>query len=185
MNATHEVTNQSTAFVGRNLYTNDPALQEGVKRLGAGWADAALRTLGDRLGSQEVAEWARQANAFPPQLRNFDRSGRRIDEVEFHPAWHEIMRLMVGAGRACRSLGRSKAGCTGSARREVSVVLAGGKRRPMPGHDDLRGRACDATPGRGGAGHRARLVAAHPLARLRPCFAPGRMASAVRCSAWA
>ena len=98
MNATHEVTNQSTAFVGRNLYTNDPALQESVKRLGAGWADAALRTLGDRLGSQEVADWARQANAFPPQLRNFDRSGRRIDEVEFHPAWHEIMRLMIGAG---------------------------------------------------------------------------------------
>ena len=46
----------------------------------------------------EVAEWARLANAFPPQLRNFDRSGRRIDEVEFHPAWHEIMRLMIGAG---------------------------------------------------------------------------------------
>ena len=85
MNATHEVTNQSTPFVGRNLYTNDPALQEGVERLGAGWADAALRSLGDRLGSPEVAEWARLANAFPPQLRNFDRSGRRIDEVEFHP----------------------------------------------------------------------------------------------------
>jgi putative acyl-CoA dehydrogenase len=98
MNATHEVTNQSTPFVGRNLYTNDPALQESVERLGAGWADAALRSLGDRLGSQEVADWARLANAFPPQLRSFDRSGRRIDEVEFHPAWHEILRLMVATG---------------------------------------------------------------------------------------
>ena len=98
MNATHEVTNQSTPFVGRNLYTNDPALQESFERLGAGWADAALRSLGDRLGSQEVADWARLANAFPPHLRSFDRSGRRIDEVEFHPAWHEIMRLMVATG---------------------------------------------------------------------------------------
>jgi putative acyl-CoA dehydrogenase len=98
MNATHEVTNQSTPFVDRNLYEIDQAFQEGVARLGAGWADTELQSLGARLGSAEVMEWARLANAFPPQLRNFDRSGRRIDEVEFHPAWHEVMRLMIGAG---------------------------------------------------------------------------------------
>jgi len=98
MNATHEVFNQSTHFVDRNLYGVDPALQDGIARLGAGWADAELRSLGARLGSAEVMEWARLANAYPPQLRGFDRSGRRIDEVEFHPAWHEVMRLMIGAG---------------------------------------------------------------------------------------
>ena len=98
MNATHEVTNQSTPFVGRNLYAVDPALQDGVARLDAAWAADELHALGSRLGSAEVAEWARLANAFPPQLRNFDRSGRRIDEVEFHPAWHDVMRLMIGAG---------------------------------------------------------------------------------------
>jgi putative acyl-CoA dehydrogenase len=98
MNETHEIFNQSTPFVDRNLYAVDPVLQDGVARLGAGWADAELRSLGARLGSAGVMEWARLANAFPPQLRNFDRSGRRIDEVEFHPAWHEIMRLMIGAG---------------------------------------------------------------------------------------
>ena len=98
MGATHEVLNQSTPFVDRNLFAVDPALQDAVARNGAAWASAELSALGARLGSAEVAEWARLANAFPPQLKTFDRSGRRIDEVEFHPAWHEVMRLMIGAG---------------------------------------------------------------------------------------
>jgi putative acyl-CoA dehydrogenase len=98
MGATHEVVNQSTPFVDRNLYGIDPALRDAVARNGAEWAQAELSVLGARLGSAEVAEWARLANAFPPQLKAFDRSGRRIDEVEFHPAWHEVMRLMIGAG---------------------------------------------------------------------------------------
>src|SRR5262245_12196335 len=98
MGATHEVLNQSTPFVDRNLFTADPALQEAVGRNGAAWASDDLKALGARIGSAEVAEWARQANAFPPQLRTFDRSGRRIDEVEFHPAWHAVMRLMIADG---------------------------------------------------------------------------------------
>ncbi|HQR21295.1 MAG TPA: isovaleryl-CoA dehydrogenase [Burkholderiaceae bacterium] len=98
MTSTHEVFNQSTPFVDRNLYAIDAALQEGVARHGGRWADAELHALGARLGGAECAEWARLANSFPPQLRSFDRSGRRIDEVEFHPAWHEVMRLMIGAG---------------------------------------------------------------------------------------
>lgn len=98
MSATHEVFNQSTPFVERNLYACDPALQEAVARFGAKWADAELHALGARVGSTEVQEWARLANAYPPQLKSFDRTGRRIDEVEFHPAWHELMRLMIGAG---------------------------------------------------------------------------------------
>jgi putative acyl-CoA dehydrogenase len=98
MNVTHEVQNQSTPFVDRNLYAIDPALQAAVAGNGAAWAAPELNALGARLGSAAAAEWARLANTFPPQLRNFDRSGRRIDEVEFHPAWHEVMRLMIEAG---------------------------------------------------------------------------------------
>ncbi len=98
MSATHEVFNQSTPFVDRNLYACDPALQQAVAYFGAQWADAQLHALGERVGSAEVQAWARLANAWPPVLRGFDRSGRRIDEVEFHPAWHELMRLMIGAG---------------------------------------------------------------------------------------
>jgi putative acyl-CoA dehydrogenase len=98
MSATHEVFNQSTPFVDRDLYAGDLALQQAVARLGAKWADAELHALGARVGSAEVQEWARLANGYPPVLRSFDRYGHRIDEVEFHPAWHEMMRLMIGAG---------------------------------------------------------------------------------------
>ncbi len=98
METTHEVINQSTPFVGRNLFAIDPALRDAVMKNNAQWAAGELSALGERLGSAEVGDWARLANAYPPQLKTFDRSGNRVDEVEFHPAWHEVMRLMIGAG---------------------------------------------------------------------------------------
>ncbi|HTN48307.1 MAG TPA: isovaleryl-CoA dehydrogenase [Burkholderiaceae bacterium] len=110
MSGTHDITNQSTPFVDRNLYALDTVLQEGVARFDAGWAGAELRALGARVGSAEVAEWARLANAWPPQLRNFDRGGRRVDEVEFHPGWHELMRLLLGAGVHADPWAEPKAG---------------------------------------------------------------------------
>ena len=57
MAATHEVLNQSTPFVDHNLYAIDAALQENVARLGAGWAESELTSLGTQLGSGRVAEW--------------------------------------------------------------------------------------------------------------------------------
>ncbi|MEW5879022.1 MAG: isovaleryl-CoA dehydrogenase [Pseudomonadota bacterium] len=98
MGATHAVFNQSTPFVDRNLYECDAVLQRAVAFFGARWAEAELQALGARVGGAEVQEWARLANAYPPVLRSHDRFGNRIDEVEFHPAWHELMRLMIGAG---------------------------------------------------------------------------------------
>jgi putative acyl-CoA dehydrogenase len=95
---THEVFNQASPFVDVNLYSCDPALQEALVREGAGWAADGLQALGARLGRAATLDLARLANACPPRLVNFDRSGRRIDEVEFHPAWHELMALMLGAG---------------------------------------------------------------------------------------
>ena len=95
---THEVFNQAPPFGDVNLLRCDPALREAVAREGAGWAADELDALGARLGRAEVLDLARVANANGPRLVNFDRSGRRIDEVEFHPAWHELMTLMIGAG---------------------------------------------------------------------------------------
>lgn len=95
---THEVFNQAPPFGGINLLRCDPALQAALEREGAGWAAGELAALGERLGRFEVLDLARVANANGPRLVNFDRSGRRIDEVEFHPAWHELMALMIGAG---------------------------------------------------------------------------------------
>jgi putative acyl-CoA dehydrogenase len=77
---------------------DDPALLEGLDREGAGWVVPELRELGRRAGSEQALEWGRLANEHPPVLRTHDRFGVRIDEVEFHPAWHELMRVAVGYG---------------------------------------------------------------------------------------
>ena len=95
---THEVLNQAAPFENVNLFACDPALREALVREGAGWAEDSLAGLGATLGSAEVLDLARQANAAGPRLLGFDRSGRRIDEIEFHPAWHQLMTLLVKAG---------------------------------------------------------------------------------------
>ena len=94
--ATHEVTNQPAPLPDCNLYAVDAALGEGLHREGAGWAEEAVRALGAAAGGAEVRQLARQANRNSPELRAFDPHGRRIDEVEFHPAYHELMRIGIG-----------------------------------------------------------------------------------------
>jgi putative acyl-CoA dehydrogenase len=95
---THEVRNTVAPFENINLYTADPALQEAVLREGAGDAAASLAALGAELGKAETLDLARLANANPPVLHAYDREGHRIDEVEFHPAWHRLMALLIGHG---------------------------------------------------------------------------------------
>ncbi|HEX9696112.1 MAG TPA: isovaleryl-CoA dehydrogenase [Actinomycetota bacterium] len=95
---THEVLNQAEPLTGHNVYRSDRALVEAVHREGAAWAEDRIDALGARAGSPEAIAWGVQANAYPPVLRTHDRTGNRIDEVEFHPAWHELMRVSVGAG---------------------------------------------------------------------------------------
>ncbi|WP_296945760.1 isovaleryl-CoA dehydrogenase [uncultured Massilia sp.] len=95
---THEVFNQAPAFAGVNLFRCDPALREALAREGGGWAAPALEQLGERLGSAAWQEQARLANAHPPRLAGTDGQGRRIDEIEFHPAWHALMALLVEQG---------------------------------------------------------------------------------------
>jgi putative acyl-CoA dehydrogenase len=95
---THEVFNQAPPFGDVNLFQCDPALREAAAREGAGWACADLERLGAELGSAAVLDLGRLANEFPPRLVNYDRGGHRVDEVEFHPAWHELLRLLIGHG---------------------------------------------------------------------------------------
>jgi putative acyl-CoA dehydrogenase len=95
--ATHEVRNQAPPLAGHDVAA-DPALLEAVEREGAGWAAAELHELGLLAGRPATAEQARLANEHPPVLRTHDRYGNRIDEVEFHPAWHALMDTAVGHG---------------------------------------------------------------------------------------
>lgn len=95
---THEVTNQPPPFENINLYDNDAALIGAVEAAGGESHGERLAAFGERCGSAEVLEWAQLANKFTPQLKSFDRYGRRLDEVEFHPAYHWLMDLGLGAG---------------------------------------------------------------------------------------
>ncbi|WHT16018.1 isovaleryl-CoA dehydrogenase [Crossiella sp. CA-258035] len=94
---THEVTNQVPPLLDHDVAA-DPALVEALHREGAGWAEPELHELGRLAGSGQAQEWGRQANDHPPVLRTHDRYGHRIDEVEFHPAWHQLMTVAVGHG---------------------------------------------------------------------------------------
>ncbi len=96
--ATHEVFNQAPPLENRNLYECNHALQEGLKREGAGATAEWLRARGEELGSARLLEWAAQANRNPPTLRLFDAAGHRRDEVEFHPAYHELMAYLKRHG---------------------------------------------------------------------------------------
>jgi putative acyl-CoA dehydrogenase len=96
--ATHEVFNQPTPLASYDVYAEDAALAEGVRREGAGWAEDELRALGHLAGSEQAIQWGFEANENPPALRTHDRYGHRIDEVSFHPAWHELMRTAVAHG---------------------------------------------------------------------------------------
>ena len=95
--STHEVRNQVPPLAGYDV-ADDPALLEAADREGAGWAAGELHTLGRLAGSAATGEQARLANEHPPVLRSHDRWGNRIDEVEFHPAWHALMSTAVGHG---------------------------------------------------------------------------------------
>jgi putative acyl-CoA dehydrogenase len=95
---THEVFNQVPPLVGYDVFGADPALAEAVDREGAAWARPELETLGVLAGAAPTQELGRLANEHPPELHTHDRYGHRIDVVEYHPAYHELMRTSVAHG---------------------------------------------------------------------------------------
>jgi putative acyl-CoA dehydrogenase len=97
---THEVTNQVDELQDCNLYDIDPALQQALTRAGAGWHEPALRAYGAALGRAETWQLAAACNRHPPQWRGYDARGRRVDEVEYHPAWHALMSMLRAQGLA-------------------------------------------------------------------------------------
>jgi len=96
--ATHSVSNQSEPLEDFNVFDSDQALVEAVSREGGDFALDTIRSVGALAGRRETIELGRLANENPPKLRTHDRFGNRIDEVEFHPAWHELLSMQVSSG---------------------------------------------------------------------------------------
>src|ERR1700761_8028531 len=96
--ATHEVFNQSPPFEDVDLFGLDRPLKEAVAANGGAPAEKELVEFGRHWGSAAMAERGRLANENTPKLRTFDARGRRRDEVEFHPAYHELMAHSARAG---------------------------------------------------------------------------------------
>jgi putative acyl-CoA dehydrogenase len=101
--------NQPPPLAGHDLFGGNRPLVEAVEREGAGWATERCASLGSLL-TGEPLEWGRLANENPPVLRTHDRFGERLDEVEFHPAWHELMRLSLAHGVHALSWTEQRAG---------------------------------------------------------------------------
>jgi putative acyl-CoA dehydrogenase len=95
---THEVFNQAPPLEGYDLFAADPALGEAVDREGAGWARPELGTLGTLAGEAPIQELGRLANEHRPELRSYDRYGHRVDVVEYHPAYHQLLSTAVAHG---------------------------------------------------------------------------------------
>ena len=96
--ANHDVFNQSPPFEDVDLFALDRPLAEAIAANGGTAATAELASFGRLWGSAEMAARGRLANENPPKLRTFDARGYRRDQIEFHPAYHELMAHSVQAG---------------------------------------------------------------------------------------
>ncbi|MGQ4879229.1 acyl-CoA dehydrogenase family protein [Billgrantia sp. LNSP4103-1] len=96
--ATHEVVNQPDTPGDRDYFASDLPLRDTLAREAPAWVAERLASLGRDVGSAHMQELGEAANRYPPELRLFDRHGRRLDEVRYHPAYHELMRLALEGG---------------------------------------------------------------------------------------
>ncbi|MDX6667914.1 MAG: putative acyl-CoA dehydrogenase [Solirubrobacteraceae bacterium] len=92
---THEVRNQPPPLAGYNAFEADPALQEALEREGGAWGIDRVRDFGGVVGSAEALEHSRRAQRNVPVLHTHDRYGNRIDQIEYDPSMHWMLRLGV------------------------------------------------------------------------------------------
>ena len=166
MTVTHEVVNQAPPLTGFST-ADEPALLEALRRDGAGWGEREVSELGALAGSAAVQDQARWAEEQPPRLRTHDRFGHRVDEVEFHPAWHQLMTVAVEHGLHAAPWADDRPGAhlVRAAKFYVWSQAEAGPR--LPDLDDLRRRPRPA--GRTGARRALRAAAGLPHATTSGC----------------
>ncbi len=135
---THTVFNQAPPLTGVNVFADNLPLVEATEREGAGWVRERASQLGRFVGGEPQQQWGRLANENEPVLHTFDRYGNRIDEVEFHPAWHQLMTMGVEHELHSLPWTSQRAVRAHRARRAVHDGDAGRGRLLLPDHDDLR-----------------------------------------------
>jgi putative acyl-CoA dehydrogenase len=102
--------NQPPPFTGVNLFATDRALREAVTREGGAAHIQQLETFGARLGSAEIWDLAAAAHRHIPELHALDRNGDRLDEVEYHPGYHAMMREGIEAGTSAAAWNATPSG---------------------------------------------------------------------------
>lgn len=95
---THSVTNQARTLENYNAYQNDTALYEAVHRHGGAWADETISAHALKTTTPEVIEWGFLANQYLPEFRSHDRQGYRVDQVNYHQSYHDLMQLALETG---------------------------------------------------------------------------------------
>ncbi|WP_186100961.1 isovaleryl-CoA dehydrogenase [Burkholderia gladioli] len=108
--ATHRVTNQAPPLTDYNAFETDLALAAAVERHGAGWHQTALSRHGVALTTADTLALAELANRHTPELSTHSARGERIDALEFHPSWHQLLALLRGEGLHALPFAEPRAG---------------------------------------------------------------------------
>lgn len=107
---THQVENMPPVLENYNMFTQDQLLKDCVSRGEADWAMDDLQRFGEQCGSAERIQWGIDANRHKPEFNTHDRYGNRIDQVDFHPTYHQLMSASKGQGLAGSPWAEPKAG---------------------------------------------------------------------------
>jgi putative acyl-CoA dehydrogenase len=126
---THTVTNQAPPRVAIDEFATNVPLVEAVNRYDAAWAIPQLHRVGQHVGTAEFQRDAELANTIEPELHAFDRYGNRIDEVEYHPAYHRIIESSIAYGAHTSAWAEPKPGAN-VARAATFMMFA----QVEPGH---------------------------------------------------
>lgn len=121
--------NQVPVREGINEYHSNVPLKERVQQYHAGWAHDRLDAVGSLVGSPQFQHWAEDAERHSPELQTHDRVGRRIDEVYYHPAYHNVLGHAVEQGAHALAWRDPKAGAS-VARAAIFMLFS----QVEPGH---------------------------------------------------